>query len=226
MQERQYSGHKQTSRFSGIHVLATSFAAVAGVAIAAYQAINHKSEAPPPTPVQVTVAVDPAKVAAAGTTAGADVNKGDPAGSVAIDGTNIAQGAGLSAALNDGSEQRYKFADMFDGNPQTAFSIHDPDSEVNVLMSFAGGAQPVRQIEYMPPASNDGTAATQLDVMVLPEGQMNGTGSAIQSFTLQTTPGKQLLDLPGSVAGKALWLRIAGPGGQKVSPVGEFRILK
>ena len=72
------------------------------------------------------------------------------AGGVAA--VNLAQGAVLTAALNDGSDQRYKFAEMFDGNPQTAFSIHDPDSEVNVLLSFAGGAQSVRQIEYEPPA--------------------------------------------------------------------------
>lgn len=224
MQERQYSGHKQQSRFSGMHVLATSFAAVAGVAIAAYQAFNHSSDAPAPTPVQVTVAVDPQKVAAPqGNT---DIAKGDPAGTVMQQGINLAQGAALTAALNDGSEQRYKFVEMFDGNPQTAFSIHDPDTEVNVLLSFAGGAQSVRQIEYDPPSSNDGTAATQLDVMVLPEGQLNGAGSAIQSFTLQTTPGKQTLDLPGAAIGKALWLRIAGAAGQKAIQVGEFKILK
>ena len=76
------------------------------------------------------------------------------------------------------------------------------------------------------PPSNDGSAASQLDVMVLPEGQMSGAGSAIQSFTLQTTPGKQMLDLAGAGAGKAVWIRIAGTSGQKIIPVGEFRILK
>ena len=205
-------------------MLATSFAAVAGVAIAAYQAFNHGGDVAPPPPVQVTVAVDPAKVTAAAATT--DVAKGDAAGTTGSEGINIAQGAALSAALNDGTEQRYKFAEMFDANPQTAFSIHDPDAEVNVLMSFAGGPQAVRQIEYLPPSSGDGSAATQLDVMVLPEGQMTGAGSAIQSFTLQTTPGKQMLDIAGSAPGKAVWLRIAGPAGQKTIPVGEFKILK
>ncbi len=218
MQERQSSNLKPHSRFSGIHMLATSFAAVAGVAIAAYQTLHHSPDVAPPA-VQVTVAVDPPKALASST----DVSKGD---SSSVPGQDLAQGAALSAALNDGIEQRYSFADMFDGNAQTKLSIKEPDSEINVLLTFAGGqAQVVRNIEYLPPAAG-GTSATQLDVMVLPEGQMSGAGRAIQSFELQTTPGKQSFEIPGVETGKAIWFRIAGPAGQGAISVGEFRVLK
>jgi hypothetical protein len=216
MQERQSSNHKQASRFSGLHLVATSIAALAGVAIAGYQTIYRPSEPAVPQPVQVTVTLDPAKAAPAVT----EVAKGDPSA------PGLAAGAAFTAALHDGTDQRYAFAELFDGNPQTRLSIKSPDSEVNVLMSFAGGAsQPVRTIQYEPPPGAEGAAATQLDVMVLPDGQMTGAGRAIQSFALQTTPGRQVFEMPGGDSGKAIWFRIAGPPDQGPISVGEFSVL-
>jgi hypothetical protein len=87
-------------------------------------------------------------------------------------------------------------------------------------------AQPVNLIEYIPPSDNSAAAATQLDVMVLPEGQMDTTGRPIQSFTLQTTPGKQSFALPDHAIGKGVWLRIAGPANAESIAIGDFRILK
>lgn len=198
-------------------MLATSFAAVAGVAIAGYQTLYRPAE-PASPPVQVTVAVDPAKASTSLT----DVSKGD---SSATPGKDLAQGAAFSAALNDGTDARYTFAELFDGNAQTRLSISEPDTEINVLMTFAGGrSQPVRIIQYEPPAGASGAAATQLDVMLLPEGQMSGAGRAIQSFTLQTSPGRQSFELPGGDSGKGIWLRIAGPAGQGPISVGEFSV--
>lgn len=216
MQERQSSSHRHGSRFGGLHLLATSVAALAGVAIAGYQTIYRPAEPANPTPVQVTVSVDPSKVAAATTT---DVAKGDPSS------PGLAAGATFTAALNDGTDQRYAFAELFDGNPQTRLSIKAPESEVNVLMSFAGGkSEVVRMVQYEPPSGTEGAAATQLDLMVLPDGQMNGAGRIIQSFTLQTTPGRQSFELPGAESGKAIWFRIAGPTDQGPISVGEFRV--
>jgi hypothetical protein len=200
-----------------MHMLATSFAAVAGVMIAGYQTLYRAPDQPSP-PVQVTVAVDPPKASAAVT----DVQKAD---APAASGLDLAPGASFSAALKDGTDSRYAFGEVFDGNPQTKLSIAEPDSEINVLMTFAGGrSQPVRMIQYLPPAGVAGAAATQLDVMVLPEGQMSGAGSAIQSFTLQTTPGRQSFELPAA-SGRGIWFRIAGPAGQGSISVGELSVL-
>jgi hypothetical protein len=199
-------------------MVATSFAAVAGVAIAAYQTLMPGASSVP-APVQVTLAVEPpvAKDEAAGA-------KGDAVRSGPFD---IGQGAQFSAALKDGAEQRYRLAELFDGKPETSLAIAAPDHELNVLVSFAGDvAQPVNLIEYVPPSVSSDAAATQLDVMVLPEGLMDTTGRPIESFTLQTTPGKQSFTIPGNAMGKGVWLRIAGPADAANIAIGDFKILK
>jgi hypothetical protein len=199
-------------------MIATSFAAVAGVAIAAYQTLSPTA-APPQQPVQVTLAVEsPAAII------DVPVAKGDAVQAGPFD---IGQGAQFSAALKDGAEQRYRLSDLFDGKPETQLSMAAPDRELNVLISFAGDvAQPVNLIEYVPPSASSGAAANQLDVMVLPEGQMDTSGRSIQSFTLQTTPGKQSFALPDPAMGKGVWLRITGPADAASITIGDFRILK
>jgi hypothetical protein len=214
----QPSSNPKPTRFINAHMVATSFAAIAGVAIAAYQTLMPGA-APTQQPVQVTLAVEsPAAKAEV------PVEKGDAVQSGPFD---IGQGAQYSAALKDGAEQRYRLAELFDGKSETSLSIAAPDRELNVLVSFAEDmAQPVNLIEYIPPSDNSAAAATQLDVMVLPEGQMDTTGRPIQSFTLQTTPGKQSFAIPGQAMGKGVWLRIAGPANAESIAIGDFRILK
>ena len=212
------SSNPKPMRFSNAHMVATTFAAVAGVAIAIYQ-ILMPSAAPPQQPVQVTLAVEsPAAKAEV------PVAKGDAVQSGPFD---IGKGSQFSAALKDGAEQRYRLAELFDGKSETSINIAAPDRELNVLVSFAEDvAQPVNIIEYIPPSDIFVAAATQLDIMVLPEGQMDTTGRPIQSFTLQTTPGKQSFALPDHAMGKGVWLRIAGPASAESIAIGDFRILK
>ena len=212
------SSNPRPARFSNAHMVATTFAAVAGVAIAVYQTLLPGA-APLQQPVQVTLAVESlaAKI-------DVPVAKGDAVQSGPFD---IGQGAQFSAALKDGAEQRYRLSELFDGKLETSLSIAAPDRELNVLVSFAGDvAQPVNLIEYVPPSGNSSTAATQLDVMVLPEGLMDTSGRPIQSFTLQTTPGKQSFALPDHALGKGVWLRIAGPADATSIAIGDFKILK
>ena len=88
-------------------------------------------------------------------------------------------------------------------------------------------AQPVNLIEYVPPSGQhrrgrepvgrDGAARR-------PDGSTSGR--PIQSFTLQTTPGKQSFALPGHAMGKGVWLRIAGPADAASIAIGDFKILK
>jgi len=212
------SSNPKLMRFFNAHMVATTFAAVAGVAIAIYQ-ILMPSAAPPQQPVQVTLAVEsPAAKAEV------PVAKGDAVQSGPFD---IGKGSQFSAALKDGAEQRYRLAELFDGKSETSINIAAPDRELNVLVSFAEDvAQPVNIIEYIPPSDIFVAAATQLDIMVLPEGQMDTTGRPIQSFTLQTTPGKQSFALPDHAMGKGVWLRITGPANAESIAIGDFRILK
>ncbi len=55
----QPSSNHRPARFTGVHMVATSFAAIAGVAIAAYQTLMPGA-APQQQPVQVTVVQSPA----------------------------------------------------------------------------------------------------------------------------------------------------------------------
>ncbi len=210
MPEHPSSGARP-SRLSGLHLAATSFAAVAGVAIAAWQILTP---APPSAPVQVTVAVAPA------TTPAAEPAKAD----AAITATDLSAGAHFSAALNDGVDQRYDLARLFDGKPDTGITLAGDDRELNVLVSFANG-QPlaVKGLDYVPPPGA-GASATTLDVAVLPAGQMEAAGLPIHSFALPAGEA-QSFTLPAPESGKAVWLRIASDTPTAGLAIGDIKLI-
>jgi hypothetical protein len=225
-------------KLTSFHLAVSSFAALAGVGIAVFQMLSPSGMMQPP--ITVTLAVDPAKQA--GTEANMVVGKSGGEDILAAvnatakgDGMVVEQGRFLDlrngnarffAALNDGSEKKYAFADLFDGRAETSVVLSGPDKEVNILVDFgAQTAVPISAISYSPPLAQDGAArATILDVMVLPEGQIGGAGGQVLNFTLQTNPGQQSFALPAKSAGKGLWLRIAGGQADSKIAIGDFRI--
>jgi hypothetical protein len=214
MPERPSSNAKPQQRFTSFHLIASSFAAVAGVLLAAYQTLMPSSA---PLPVQVNVALKPES--------GTIVEKGDAEAEIKTAVRDLGQGAKVAAALVDGADQRYQLEHLFDRDADSFVTLQDPDRELNVLVSFAGSeATPVTAIEYIPPKGvRSEKLATVLDVMVLPEDKMDA-GRPVFSFSLQTSPGTQTFVIPGHMTGKALWLRVAGREG--VPPaIGDFRIL-
>jgi hypothetical protein len=218
MPERPYSNPKPPQRFTSVHLVASSFAAVAGVVLAAYQTLSPSS-VPPPLPVQVNVTLQPEAVADSA------VEKSNAETKINTAARDLGEGAKVSAALLDGADQRYELAKLFDRDAASFLTLQEPDRELNVLVSFAAnGTMPVTAIEYAPPAGiESGKLATALDVMVLPEEKMEA-GRPVFSFTLQTSPGTQTFEIPGHMIGKALWLRVAGRDGATPS-IGDFRIL-
>ena len=208
-------------KFSNFHLAVSSFAAVAGVALAAYQTLAPAS-APPPQPVNVTVAVEPASAP------GPAASKSDQEVTIATAALDLAHGASFTAALNDSSDRRYAFADLFDGKPETFLVFGPPDREINVLVNFnTQTAQPVTALEYAaPPGAAPDRLATTVDIMVLPEGQMEATGRPVMSFSLQTSRGSQTFAIPGNASGKGLWLRITGPEDAETVAVGDFHVLR
>lgn len=236
--DRKGGGTAKTSRLSNLNVGISAFAALAGVVFAGIQAFGPSSG---PAPINVTVALDQAKQKGeAGMSSGLDVAKTggvtdavNSGGKGDITAAMLPQTAALdlsrniaTAALKDGSETRYQFHDLFDGKPETELVIQPPDQEVNVLLDLGGDRQ-VTALEYAPPASAEGMAkATILDVMLLPEGQLEASGRPVMSYPLQTSAGRQTFSLPAQTRGKYMWLRIAGPEGAQKVAVGEFRILQ
>jgi hypothetical protein len=239
--DRGGGGTAKTSRLSSLHLAISAFAALAGVVFAAIQAFGPTSGS---APINVTVALDPARPGQTGVPnvdvskrAGPstdDVNAGGKSDiTTAVLPQPAVQPAALdlshnlaTAALKDGSDQRYQFRYLFDGRPETAVLIAAPDKEINVFLDLGGDRQ-VSALEYMPAVDAQGAArATILDVMALPDGALEASGRPVFSFPLQTEAGRQTFSLPGQVHGRYLWLRIAGPDSAEKIAVGDFRILQ
>jgi hypothetical protein len=209
-------------KLTNFHILVSSLAAIAGVALAAYQTfLVHPAVQPP---VNVVVTVDPQKSDSAAT--GETVAKSNPP-PLLTEAANLAQDATFGAALKDGSEARYSFASLFDGADDTFLAITPPDEELNILVMFKDGRQhEVTALEYIPPAGVDPAAmATTLDIMVLPEGRLEASGRPVISFTLPQSAETRTYAIPGREQGKGLWLRVAGKPGTGKSYVGDFRVL-
>jgi hypothetical protein len=174
--------------------------------------------------VNVIVSVDPQKADAV--VPNETVAKTE-APALATQTVNLAVGASFTAALKDGSDGRYNFASLFDGQDDTFLAINPPDTEVNVLMLFKGdAAEQVTALEYEPPAGVDpASMAKSVDVMVLPEGDIGAAGRPVMSFELPQSAEPRTFAIPGGETGRGLWLRVVGaPGGAK-SYVGDFKIL-
>ena len=238
--DRGGAGTAKTSRLSSFHLGISAFAALAGVVFAGIQAFSPTSGS---APINVTVALDPAKPGNTATNVDVTKTAGLATGEVNAGGkSNITtatlpepgvQMAALdlshnpaTAALKDGSDQRYQFRDLFDGRPETSVLIMAPDKEINVLLDLGGDRQ-VSALEYVPAPDAQGAArATVLDVMALPEGALEASGRPVFNFPLQTEAGRQTFSLPGQVHGRYLWLRIAGPEDAEKIAVGDFKILQ
>lgn len=204
-------------KLTNFHIVVSSLAAIAGVAIAGYQAFAPRPAAQ--QPVNVVVALDEQK-------ADETVAKTD-APALMTETVDLAQGASFTAALKDGSENRYNFASLFDGASDTFLAIEAPDQELNILVLFPGAiARDVTALEYMPPAGVDPQAmAATVDVIVLPEGQLEASGRPVISFSLPQSNETRTFAIPGRAEGKGLWLRVAAAPGQEKSYVGDFRVL-
>ena len=204
-------------KLTNFHIVISSLAAIAGVGIAGYQAF-----APHPAaqqPVNVVVSLDQQQ-------AGGDVSKSDsPA--LMTETVNLAKGARFAAALKDGSDERYNFASLFDDAADTFLAIEPPDAELNILVLFNGAdAREVTALEYVPPDGVDPQSmAATVDVIVLPEGQLEASGRPVISFSLPQSSETRTFAIPGRAEGKGLWLRVAGVPGKDKSYVGDFRIL-
>jgi hypothetical protein len=203
-------------KLGNFHIVITSLAAVAGVAIAGYQAFAPQPAAQ--QPVNVVVSLDQQTDETAAKT---------DAPALMTETVNLAQNASFAAALKDGSENRYNFASLFDGANDTFLAIEAPDQEINILVMFNGdAAREVTALEYVPPAGVDPQSmAATVDVIVLPEGQLEASGRPVISFSLPQSAETRTFAIPGRAEGKGMWLRVAGVPGRDKSYVGDFRVL-
>lgn len=212
------SSKPSSLKLTNFHIVASSLAAIGGVAIAAYQTFMPQPATQ--TPVNLVVKIDPPA---------AEVQTVTKTDSPALitESVNLAEGASFAAALKDGSDERYSFASLFDGANDTFLAISPPDEELNILVTFRDGlAREVTALEYIPPVGVDHSSmAASLDVMVLPEGQLEATGRPVISFSLPQSSETRTFAIPGRASGKGLWLRVTAAPGKPQSYVGDFRVL-
>ncbi len=213
------SSNHEPARLTSFHIAISSFAALAGVIIAGWQAFGPTH--PQGTqPVNVTLTV-PHQAAVNGAPAKGDTEL------ITTSTTDLAKDASFSSADKE-DEGRYAFSEIFDGKPDTYITLMDKDNELNVMVNFPGdAAREVTAISYTTPKGvAPDKLATSVDVMVLPEPDAGISGHPVYSFTLQTTPGTQTFAIPGRNAGKAVWLRIAGNAAASGIAIGDFRIIR
>jgi hypothetical protein len=221
------SSEAAPGKLTNFHIAISAFAALAGVIFAGIQTFL-----PGPAAV-VTLAMDPTASGSVdvtkSTSAAVNVDvkangTGEPALQLAaldLDGR-----ATFTSALKEESIGRYPYRDLFDGRPDTFLTIEAPENEINLFVELPS-REVIGGIEYTPPKDAGGLApAAVLDVMVLPDTEMDGAGRPVMSFALQSSPGSQTFTLPQKSEGKGLWLRVAGPVGMGDVAVGDLKVLK
>lgn len=142
----------------------------------------------------------------------------------------LAEIAPADLVLGPGSRrdipQAYRLADLFDGDPATVVRTAPSDGEIDFIVELRSGrAARLAGIEYRHPAGESAeSVAAKIDVTVLPDGQLDGAGREVRSFTLAAERGTQRFRFPPA-RGRGLWLRIAAPDGASGLAIGDIRLL-
>jgi hypothetical protein len=216
------SSKPSTARLGTFHILVSSLAAIAGVALAAYQVFMPQPAAQ--APVNVVVSLDPQKTDSGA--ADMTISKSD-APAIETTTVDLTQGAQINSALKEGAEERYALANLFDGAQDTFVAITPPDEELSVQIAFPGGeAREVTAIDYHPPDGVDpANMAASVDVTVMPEASVGGAGLQVFSFTLPQSTEPASFPIPGRVRGTGVILLVKPNPGVAKSYVGDFRVL-
>ena len=212
--------NREPVKLTSFNIAISSFAALAGVVVAGWQAFGPSHPADPP-PVNVTLTM-PQAAAAGGAAAKSDAD------SMTTSTIDLARDATFAPADKETPPGRYPFNELFDGKPDTFITLSGSDSELNVMINFPGeAAREVTAISYEPPTGiSAARLAGSVDVMVLPDANAGGVGHPVYSFTLQKTPGLQTFAIPGHNAGRSVWLRVAGDPQAQGIAIGDFHIIR
>ena len=197
-----------------IYLFISSACAIAAVALGAIQTFNLAS--PSKTGVPGLPGVKPVAQTVS-------IAKGNGQGS--FGGMPDARKFRYSSTLPGDAAPTIDLAAIFDSQSGTTATVNGQNG-VDFIVEFGvAGPVTVTGLDYRQPMSNP--AAPQpvaLDVMVLPEGQVEGGGRAILSFPLSDEEGVQTFRIPAT-SGKGLWIRLAGSLESSSISLGELRVL-
>ncbi len=218
-----------------LYLLVSAFCAVAGVVFTGMQALRREER-----PVEVRVEVSSPALAAAEQGGGSETvlseNKTGSGHATALNVTeaHLTEPVGLPVASLDKSlflpatgtdtPQRYPLAELFDGNPGTYLKLVPPETDIDFIIEFPF-AEPVTisglQIDT---GEAGGPGPARIEMMVLPSGEMEGTGRLVTTLELSAAGGVQKFAIPPA-RGKGAWIRIAARTGAGNTVIGDLKLL-
>jgi len=197
-----------------IHLFISSACAVAAVTLGVIQTfdLTHPSR-PVAAPVTAVKPLSQSIVTAA---------KGN--GQTSYAGPPDVRKFRFSSTLPGDAAPTADLAAIFDSETATTATVTGQNG-VDFIVEFGeAGPLTVTGIDYRQPAvSRNVPHPVALDVMVLPEGQIDGGGRAILSFPLSDEEGVQSFRIPAT-PGKGLWIRLAGSIESSSLALGELKV--
>ena len=198
-----------------IHLFISSACAVAAVTLGVIQTfdLTHSSR-PVAAPVTAVKPLSQSIVTAA---------KGN--GQTSYAGPPDVRKFRFSSTLPGDAAPTADLAAIFDSETATTATVTGQNG-VDFIVEFGeAGPLTVTGIDYRQPAvSRNVPHPVALDVMVLPEGQIDGGGRAILSFPLSDEEGVQSFRIPAT-PGKGLWIRLSGTIETSSLALGELKVL-
>ena len=198
-----------------IHLFISSACAVAAVTLGVIQTFDlTRSSRPVAAPVTAVKPLSQSIVTTA---------KGN--GQTSYAGPADARKFRFSSTLPGDAAPTADLAAIFDSKSATTATVSGQNGVDFIVRIRRGGTAPVTGIDYRQPAvTRNVPRPVALDVMVLPEGQVEGGGRAILSFPLSEEEGVQSFRIPAT-PGKGLWIRLSGSIETSSLALGELKVL-
>jgi hypothetical protein len=214
-------------RLKNVHIAISSLCALAGVIIAGVQTFRS-TDTQPAQAQQDANQTTGISVNGEGKTAGpsqaranvTEVTPSEPPGLVVAS----LDRARITAATRMDTPSKYRISELFDGNPATYLKLQDGEGDIDFIVEFPfTQSVTVTGVEIDLGDPGPSLPAT-LEIMVLPDGSMAGSGRPVTSIALDERGGVQKFSLPPE-AGKAAWIRVAGHPGQAETIIGDIKLL-
>jgi hypothetical protein len=214
-------------RLKNVHIAISSLCALAGVIIAGVQTFRS-TDTQPAQAHQDAGQTASMSVNGEGKTAGppqaranvTEVTPSEPPGLVVAS----LDRARITAATRMDTPSKYRISELFDGNPATYVKLEGGEGDIDFIVEFPfTQSVTVTGVEIDLGDPGPSIPAT-LEIMVLPDGSMAGSGRPVTSIALDERGGVQKFSLPPE-AGKAAWIRVAGHPGQAETIIGDIKLL-
>ena len=214
-------------RLKNVHIAISTLCALAGVIIAGVQTFRSSDTQPaevhPDTSQTASISVNGEGKSAGPSEARVNVTEMTPTEPPGLVVASLDR-ARFTAATRMDTPSKYRISELFDGNPSTYVKLLEGEGDIDFIVEFPfSQSVTVTGVEIDLGDPGPSLPAT-LEIMVLPDGSMAGSGRPVTSIALDERGGVQKFALPPE-AGKAAWIRVAGRPGQVETIIGDIKLL-